>query len=165
MALQPLCPFLATITEVCMHARVSWSADAACLLAGAETEGVLSGGETDAEDMFESGSEALSLLQDLGLQQQATLDPAEQGEQPFEMLRSRRRRLQAEIETDSDWQGTGADGGQEEEGAVQQVGRDGLHESQGCIGSRQAAAGFTTPAPIYAPHRLVREESGSHDAP
>ena len=110
-----------------MHARFSWSAEAACLPAGAETEGVLSGGETDAEDMFDSGSEALSLLQDLGNQQQATLDPAEQGKQPFEVLRSCRRRLQAEVETDTDWQGTGAEGSQEEEGIVQQVGRDG-HE-------------------------------------
>ena len=113
-----------------MHARVSWSAEVACLLAGAETEGVLSEGETDAEDMFESGFEALSLLQDLGSQQQATLDPAEQGEQPFEVLRSRRRRFQAEaeVETDTDWQGTGAEGNQEEEGTAQQVGRDGLHQ-------------------------------------
>ena len=111
--------------RICMLADVSWRAEAACLPAGAETEGVLSGGETDAEDMFESGSEALSLLQDLGSPQQATLDPAEQGVQPFEVLRSRRRRLQAEVETDTDWQGTGAEGDQEDEGAAQQVGRDG----------------------------------------
>eukprot|EP00891_Asterochloris_glomerata_P001408 jgi/Astpho2/1408/Aster-06258 len=95
------------------------------ILRSAETEGVLSGGETDAEDMFESGYEALSLLQDLGNQQQATLDPAEQGEQPFEVLRSHRRRLQAEVETDTDWQGTGAEGAQEEEGAAQQASQGG----------------------------------------
>lgn len=118
---------LALCAHLCMHTCVSrtTSTKAACLGAGAETEGVLSGGEMDAEDMFESGYEALSLLQDLGNQQQATLDPAEQGEQPFEVLRSHRRRLQAEVETDTDWQGTGAEGAQEEEGAAQQVGRMG----------------------------------------
>ena len=111
-----------------MHARVSGSAQAAWPLAGADTEGVLSGGETDAEDMFDSGSEALSLLQALGNQQQATLDPAEQVEQPFEVLRSRRRRLQADVGTDTDWQGPGAEGHQEGEGTAQQVGRAGLRE-------------------------------------
>ena len=146
-----------------LHARRCLLERAACLPAGAETEGVLSGGETDAEDMFESGSEALSLLQDLGSPQQATLDPAEQGVQPFEVLRSRRRRLQAEVETDTDWQGTGAEGDQEEEGAAQQVGRDGWHEPG--LHWKPAAAVFTESMPVYAPHPPVREEGGSHDAP